>query len=43
MEHSELVQLKLNEFTDKVKRYTEINELTSELLNLFIERIEVGE
>lgn len=30
-------------FIDKAKRYTEINELTGEFLNLFIERIEVGE
>lgn len=28
---------------DKANRYTEINELTGELLNLFIERIEIGE
>ncbi len=27
----------------KANRYTEIDELTGELLNLFIERIEVGE
>ncbi|MHB1394666.1 MAG: DUF4368 domain-containing protein [Clostridia bacterium] len=30
-------------FIDKVKRYTEINELNGELLNIFIEKIEVGE
>lgn len=30
-------------FIEKAKRYTEINELTGQLLNLFIERIEVGE
>src|SRR5574344_900678 len=30
-------------FVDKAKQYTEINELTAELLNLFIERVEVGE
>lgn len=30
-------------FIDKVKRYTEINELSGELLNIFIEKIEVGE
>jgi len=30
-------------FIDKAKRYTEINELSGELLNLFIEKIEVGE
>ena len=30
-------------FIDKAKRYTEINELSSELLNIFIEKIEVGE
>ena len=30
-------------FVEKAKRYTEIPELTGELLNLFIERIEVGE
>jgi len=30
-------------FIDKTKRYTEINELSGELLNLFIEKIEVGE
>jgi site-specific DNA recombinase len=33
----------VSRFIDKAKRYTEINELTGELLNLFIERIEVGE
>lgn len=30
-------------FIDKAKQYTEINELTAELLHLFIERVEVGE
>ena len=30
-------------FIDKAKRYTEINELNGELLNIFIEKIEVGE
>jgi site-specific DNA recombinase len=30
-------------FIDKAKRYTEINQLNGELLNLFIEKIEVGE
>lgn len=30
-------------FIDKAKRYTEINELNGELLNVFIEKIEVGE
>jgi DNA invertase Pin-like site-specific DNA recombinase len=30
-------------FIDKARRYTEINELSGELLNLFIEKIEVGE
>ncbi len=30
-------------FIDKAKRYTEINELSGDLLNLFIEKIEVGE
>ncbi|NLK87411.1 MAG: recombinase family protein [Clostridiaceae bacterium] len=30
-------------FIDKAKRYTEINELSGELLNIFIEKIEVGE
>lgn len=30
-------------FIDKAKRYTEINELSGELLNVFIEKIEVGE
>jgi hypothetical protein len=29
-------------FIDKAKRYTEINELNGELLNIFIEKIEVG-
>lgn len=33
----------VSRFIDKANRYTEINELTGELLNLFIERIEVGE
>ena len=33
----------VSRFIDKAKCYTEINELTGELLNLFIERIEVGE
>ena len=30
-------------FIDKAKRYTEINELSGELLNVFIEKMEVGE
>jgi len=30
-------------FIDKAKRYTEISELSGELLNIFIEKIEVGE
>lgn len=30
-------------FIDKAKRYTEINELSGELLNIFIEKIEIGE
>jgi len=30
-------------FIDKAKRYTEINELSGDLINLFIEKIEVGE
>lgn len=30
-------------FIEKAKQYTEINELTAEILNLFIERVEVGE
>jgi site-specific DNA recombinase len=30
-------------FIDKAKRYTEINELSGELLNVFIEKIEIGE
>lgn len=30
-------------FIDKAKRYTDITELNGELLNLFIEKIEVGE
>ena len=30
-------------FLDKAKRYTDITELTPELLRLFIQRIEVGE
>lgn len=29
-------------FIEKAKQYTEINELTAEILNLFIERVEVG-
>lgn len=33
----------VSRFIEKAKRHTEINELTGELLNLFIERIEVGE
>jgi len=33
----------VSRFIDKAKRYTEIPELTSEILHLFIERIEVGE
>jgi len=30
-------------FVDKAKQYTVINELTAEILHLFIERVEVGE
>lgn len=30
-------------FIDKAKQYTEINELTAEILHLFIERVEVSE
>lgn len=30
-------------FVDKAKRYTDIKELNCELLNLFIEKIEIGE
>ena len=30
-------------FIDKAKRYNEVNELSSELLNVFIEKIEVSE
>jgi hypothetical protein len=30
-------------FIDKAKRYTAIDELTPELLRLFIQRIEIGE
>ena len=30
-------------FVDKAKQYTEINELTAEILHLFIERVQVGE
>ncbi|MEA4921593.1 MAG: recombinase family protein [Clostridiaceae bacterium] len=33
----------VSRFVEKAKRYTEIPELTSELLHLFVERIEVGE
>lgn len=33
----------VSRFIEKAKQYTEIPELTSELLHLFIERIEVGE
>lgn len=29
-------------FINRAKQYTEINELTAEILNLFIERVEVG-
>jgi len=29
-------------FIDKGKRYTEINKLSGELLNVFIEKIEIG-
>ena len=43
-----LAQLKLREanveaFIEKAKRYTAIDELTPELLRLFIQRIEIGE
>ena len=30
-------------FIEKARRYTEIDELTPELLRLFIQRIEIGE
>lgn len=45
---SELERLKdsvsnVSAFVDKAKQYTEINELTAEILHLFIERVEVGE
>ncbi len=45
---SELEKLKgsvanVSAFIEKAKQYTEINELTAEILNLFIERVEVGE
>ena len=46
MERIEALQNTLSNvarFIEKAKRYTEITELTGELLNLFIERIEVGE
>ena len=33
----------VSSFIEKAKQYTEINELTAEILNLFIERVEVGE
>lgn len=33
----------MSAFIDKAKQYTEINDLTAELLHLFIERVEVGE
>lgn len=33
----------MSAFIDKAKQYTEINELTAEILHLFIERVEVGE
>mgnify|MGYP000886267563 CR=1 FL=1 len=36
-------ETELSPFIDKAKQYTEINELTAELLHLFIERVEVGE
>ena len=45
---SELEKLKgsvtnVSIFIEKAKQYTEINELTAEILNLFIERVEVVE
>ncbi len=45
---SELEKLKgsvanVSAFIAKAKQYTQINELTAEILNLFIERVEVGE
>ena len=45
---SELEKLKdsvanVSAFIEKAKQYTEIDELTAEILNLFIERVEVGE
>lgn len=46
MERMEKLQASIanvSRFVEKAKRYTEIPELTSELLHLFIERIEVGE
>ena len=33
----------MNTFVEKAKQYTAIDELTPELLRLFIQRIEVGE
>ena len=30
-------------FIEKARQYTEINELTAEILHLFIERVEIGE
>ncbi|MFR1800765.1 MAG: recombinase family protein [Faecalispora jeddahensis] len=33
----------VNAFIDKAKQYTQIDELTAEVLHLFIERVEVGE
>ncbi len=35
--------LNVTRFIDKARRYTEITELSAELLNVFIEKIEVGE
>lgn len=45
---SELEKLKgsvanVSAFIEKAKQYAQINELTAEILNLFIERVEVGE
>ena len=38
-----LFRSNVNTFVEKAKQYTAIDELTPELLRLFIQRIEVGE
>jgi site-specific DNA recombinase len=43
MEKLEASITNVSRFVEKAKRYSEIPELTGELLHLFIERIEVGE